>query len=321
MKNILGIDIGGTKCAITYGRQEEDRVEIVDKAYFHTADVTRTINEIKASVAEVMQRNSLTAGNTAAIGISCGGPLDSAKGIVMSPPNLPGWDGIPIVDIIREEFGIPTAIHNDANACALAEWKFGAGRGSRNMVFLTFGTGLGAGMILNGKLYTGANDNAGELGHIRLSDFGPVGYGKSGSFEGFCSGGGIQQLAQAYVKEYTQMGKKVAWCTDGDTSRITAKTVAEAANSGDPLAQDIYRTSSEYLGKGLAMVIDIINPEVIVIGSIYTRNEALMKPDMVRVIEKEALHLSRKVCRILPAGLGEYIGDYAALSVAATIEN
>ena len=103
MKNILGIDIGGTKCAITYGRQEEDRVEIVDKAYFHTADVTRTINEIKASVAEVMQRNSLTAGNTAAIGISCGGPLDSAKGIVMSPPNLPGWDGIPIVDIIREE--------------------------------------------------------------------------------------------------------------------------------------------------------------------------------------------------------------------------
>ena len=180
---------------------------------------------------------------------------------------------------------------------------------------------IGAGLILDGKLYTGTNDNAGELGHIRLSDFGPVGYGKSGSFEGFCSGGGIRQLAQARVKEQLQMGKTVAWCKDHDKEDISAKAVAEAAHNGDPVALGIYRTVSEYLGKGLAMVIDMINPEVIVIGSIYARNEQLMKANMEKILDKEALGLSRKVCRILPAELGEYIGDYAALSVAATIEN
>lgn len=321
MENLLGIDIGGTKCAITYGRYENDRVEIIDKVCFPTTEVGDTIKGIKASVAGVMQRNGLEASNTKAIGISCGGPLDSKSGTVMSPPNLPGWNSIPIVKIIEDEFGIPAAIHNDANACALAEWKFGAGKGCRNMVFLTFGTGLGAGLILDGKLYTGTNDNAGELGHIRLSDFGPVGYGKSGSFEGFCSGGGIRQLAQARVKEQLQMGKTVAWCKDHDKEDISAKAVAEAAHSGDPVALGIYRTVSEYLGKGLAMVIDMINPEVIVIGSIYARNEQLMKANMEKILDKEALGLSRKVCRILPAELGEYIGDYAALSVAATIEN
>lgn len=237
----------------------------------------------------------------------------------MSPPNLPGWDNIPIVKILSDEFGVPAAIHNDANACALAEWTFGAGKGSRNMAFLTFGTGLGAGLILDGKLYSGTNDNAGELGHIRLSDFGPVGYGKAGSFEGFCSGGGIRQLAQSLVKERLQMGGHVEWCPDGDLEKITAKTVAEAARKGDSLAQEIFDISSRYLGIGLSILIDIINPEVIVIGSIYTRNEDMMKPVMDRVISREALPLAAKVCKVVPAALGEAIGDYAALSVGANI--
>ena len=300
MKNILGIDIGGTKCAITYGRQEEDRVEIVDKAYFHTADVTRTINEIKASVAEVMQRNSLTAGNTAAIGISCGGPLDSAKGIVMSPPNLPGWDGIPIVDIIREEFGIPTAIHNDANACALAEWKFGAGRGSRNMVFLTFGTGFGAGLILDGRLYSGTSDMAGEIGHVRCEEDGPVGYGKAGSFEGFCSGGGIAQL-----------GKRLGLPPD-----MTAKEIADGAYAGDETCREVYRISGEKLGKMLSILIDLLNPEAVVIGGVFARSSDLLLPYAEEVVKREALSYSREVCRILPVGLGEFVGDYSALALA-----
>ena len=195
-ENIIGVDIGGTKCAVTYGQQEGNRVTILDKECFRTSDVTQTIEQLKTCIRNVMGRHGLEAGNTRAIGISCGGPLDSRTGVVMSPPNLPGWDNIPIVGIFEKEFGIRTAIHNDANACALAEWQFGAGAGTRNMIFLTFGTGLGAGLILDGRIYTGTNDNAGELGHIRLSDFGPVGYGKCGSFEGFCSGGGIRQRVQ-----------------------------------------------------------------------------------------------------------------------------
>ncbi len=320
MRNILGVDIGGTKCAVTYGRQNGADLEIVDKLSFATTFCEETIRNIKSAIRTIMERNALTADNTYSIGISCGGPLDSATGVVMSPPNLPGWDNIPIVDILSDEFGIKAAIHNDANACALAEWTFGAGRGSRNMAFLTFGTGLGAGLVLDGKLYSGTNDNAGELGHIRLSDFGPVGYGKSGSFEGFCSGGGIRQLAQFLVKERIQMGGHVSWCPDGDLDGITAKTVADAAAEGDALANEIFNISSSFLGKGLSILIDIINPEVIVIGSIYARNESLMKPVMERIISREALPLASKVCRVVPAELGESIGDYAALSVGANIK-
>lgn len=317
---LLGVDIGGTKCAVTLGLSEGDDIVIKDKKDFPTTDVDGTIANIKTAVREVLDRNSLKEKDIYAIGISCGGPLDSSSGVIMSPPNLPGWDNIPIVGILSEEFGVPAAVHNDANACALAEWKFGAGKGTRNMVFMTFGTGLGAGLILDGKLYTGTNDNAGELGHIRLEEYGPVGYGKAGSFEGFCSGGGIRQLAQSLVSERLQMGCKVAWCPDGDLSKITAKVVAEAMREGDPLARKIYKISARHLGIGLSVVVDILNPELIVIGSIYSRNEEMMKPFVDEVLLREALPLSNKVCKVVPAALGESIGDYAALSVAANIQ-
>ena len=317
--NIIGVDVGGTKCAVTYGQKEGFELHIREKIRFATTDVDETIANIVRAVDDVMRKNGLTAGNTAAIGVSCGGPLDSRTGVVMSPPNLPGWDNIPIVKLLGDRFGIRTGIHNDANACALAEWKFGAGIGARNMAFLTFGTGLGAGLILDGKLYAGTNDNAGELGHIRLSEFGPVGYGKCGSFEGFPSGDGIAQLARFKVSEKQQMGESVAWCPPGQLDSISAHTVALAAASGDPLALEIYRISATYLGRGLAMVIDLLNPEVIVIGSIYVRNRELMEPFVLQEIEREALSHARRVCSVRPAKLGEQIGDYAALSVAANL--
>ena len=316
---LIGVDIGGTKCAITLGLSKGDGIEIRDKIGFPTTGVDETIASIKATINRILERNGLQEEGIGAIGISCGGPLDSATGVVMSPPNLPGWDNIPIVKILSEEFHAKTAIHNDANACALAEWKFGAGNGTKNMVFMTFGTGLGAGLIIDGKLYTGTNDNAGELGHIRLEEYGPVGYGKSGSFEGFCSGSGIEQLARSLAKEKMQMGGKVSWCPDGDLDAIKAKAVAIAAREGDPIAKRVYEISARHLGKGLAIVIDVLNPELIVIGSIYSRNEDMFKPLMEEVLAGEALPLANKVCRVVPAALGESIGDYAALSIAASI--
>ena len=316
---LAGVDIGGTKCAVTLGLPESGGIVIKDKLRFPTTDVEGTIRDIKSALREVMERNGLGSEGISAIGISCGGPLDSRTGVIMSPPNLPGWDNIPIVRILSEEFGVPAAVHNDANACALAEWLFGAGKGTRNMVFMTFGTGLGAGLILDGKLYTGTNDNAGELGHIRLEGFGPVGYGKAGSFEGFCSGSGIEQLARSMVKERLQMGHSVPWCPDGNLDGITAKAVADAMREGDPLAKRVYEISARQLGKGLSIVIDILNPEVIVIGSIYARNEDIFKPLMEEVLALEALPLANKVCKVVPAALGESIGDYAALSIAASI--
>lgn len=315
--NLLGIDIGGTKCAVIYGKEENGQIEVVGKIRFATTQVDDTLAHIEESLKTLMSRHALHAGNIAAAGISCGGPLDSKKGLVQSPPNLPGWDNIPIVDIIRKCTGVPTGLQNDANACALAEYKYGAGRGCQNMVFLTFGTGLGAGIIINGKLYSGTNDNAGELGHIRLAHDGPIGYGKKGSFEGFCSGGGIAQLAKAAVTEAYERGDTVAWCRKSDISKLTAQVVAQEAQAGDTLAQSIFRTSSEYLGMGLSMVVDILNPEVIVIGSIYARNEAMMRPVMDKILKREALPGAYQVAHVVPALLGEQIGDYASLSVAS----
>ena len=315
-ENLLGIDIGGTKCAIIYGKRDGDSVEIADKVKFATTGVDETIANILGGVEAMMAKHALTPGNTRAVGISCGGPLSSERGVVMSPPNLPGWDNIPICRLVSERTGVKANLQNDANACAIAEWKFGAGRGTRNMVFLTFGTGLGAGIIANGQIYAGTNDNGGEVGHIRLSEWGPVGYGKAGSFEGFASGGGIAQLAKTMLAEKFQMGEKVSWCTPQTLSQVTAKLVAEQAAQGDPLALKVYETSARYLGRGLSIIIDILNPEVIVIGSIFARCEDLLRPEMHRVIDAEALPGAARVCRVVPAALGEAIGDYASLSVA-----
>ena len=215
--------------------------------------------------------------------------------------------------ILEEKFHLPVKLCNDADACALAEWKFGAGRSSENMAFLTFGTGLGAGLILNRKLYSGTCGMAGECGHIRLDDCGPTGYGKVGSFEGFCSGGGIAQLG----KMYAEKNLPLSWCKSADDLKnITAKSIAEAANAGDEAAIAIYAESGRRLGYGLSILIDLLNLERIVIGSIFQRSENLLRPAMEEVIRKETLPQSREICQILPSELGDNIGDIAALSVA-----
>ena len=180
------------------------------------------------------------------------------------------------------------------------------------MAFLTFGTGLGAGLILDGRLYRGACGMAGELGHWRLSDYGPTGYGKEGSFEGFCSGGGIRQLAETLALRERQKGAPVFM----GPGPLTARAVAEAAGQGDPLALETLEHVARQLGRGLALLLDLLNPERIVIGSIYARCEGLLRDGMLRALEREALPVSLAACRILPAALGDRIGDYAALAIA-----
>ena len=210
--NILGFDIGGTKCAVVLGKTDcvETSIEIADKLAFPTeVGPEKTIEKLFETAHQVLERNNLTTDDIIGIGISCGGPLDSKNGIVLSPPNLPGWDEIHIVEMTEKHFGVKAFVQNDANACAMAEWKYGAGKGYDNVIFFTFGTGMGAGLILDGRLYSGTTDLAGEVGHIRLSERGPVGFGKEGSFEGWCSGGGIAQVGQIYARKRIQMGEKV----------------------------------------------------------------------------------------------------------------
>lgn len=311
---MIGFDIGGTKCAVSIGQEVEGRLLILDKKVVptdHTISPYEMIDRM-CTLAEEMTDT------IDCIGISCGGPLDSREGIIQSPPNLPGWNNVEIIKYLKGRYNASVSLQNDANACAVAEWKYGSGKGCQNMIFLTFGTGMGAGLILDGKLYEGSNGMAGEIGHVRISSYGPVGFGKAGSFEGFCSGNGLAQIGQMLAKEKLQMGRKVSYCERVESLQdITALGIAERANEGCEDALEVYRLCGEMLGRGLSILIDILNPECIVLGGVFQRSEHLLRTAMEESIRQECLKASRSVCRIVPALLKENIGDYAALAVAS----
>lgn len=226
---ISGVDIGGTKCALSLGASHSDgSIDIISKEQFATSAPSESLEKFKSILSKMADGKKIDG-----IGISCGSPLDSKNGIILSPPNLPGWDEVYVCKFFSDAFSCPVVLQNDANACAYAEYKFGAGRGYSNVIFLTFGTGFGAGLILDGRLYCGTNDNAGEIGHVRLSQIGPVGYGKIGSCEGFCSGGGIAQIAKMLVKKSLDKGESVSFCRSyEELSSLNAKIIAEAAYRG-----------------------------------------------------------------------------------------
>lgn len=316
MNHYLGIDIGGTKCAVVRGDEEG---HVLAKHRFDTTTPEETLSRIYAAALALMAEGEAQGQAPVAIGVSCGSPLDSRRGIIQEPPNLPGWVDVPIVAELTARTGLPAYLCNDANACALAEWKYGAGKGTRNMIFCTFGTGFGAGLILDGRLYVGANDNAGEIGHVRLDKEGPVGYFKEGSVEGFCSGGGLRQLGQRYAREALARGDSPAFCpTEAALDSVTALSLANAAHADppDPTAKAVWEECGRRLGYAMAMLVDILNPERIVLGSIYARSSDLLAEAMERVLREECLPPSLAACEILPAALTESVGDLAALTVA-----
>jgi len=312
---LAGIDIGGTKCVVCIGRSDGEKVEILKKRRFHTPSTPR---ETLDALLDALQELQAECGAPDAVGVACGGPLETGRGLILSPPNLPGWDSVDVLTPLRERFGVLAALENDANACALAEWRWGAGQGCRNLIFLTFSTGMGAGLILDGRLYAGTNGLAGEMGHIRMEPEGPVGYGKAGSFEGFCSGGGLVQLARARAEKKLREGRGgPLYCpTFKDLPAVTAEAVGRAARKGDALAQEVFGTVGMQLGRGLAILVDLLNPERIILGTIYGSQQSLLEPVVLRVLEKEALPLASSVCRIVPAGLKEDIGAWAGLAIA-----
>jgi len=280
-------------------------VTIRDRVAFATAETISpraTVERLLEESRILLERHRLATTQIAGFGISCGGPLDSIAGIVQSPPNLPGWDDVPIVRWCEEGLGLPARLENDANACALAEWRWGAGRGCQHMIFLTFGTGLGAGLILNGRLYDGACGMAGEVGHIRLAEDGPVGYNKAGAFEGFCSGGGMARAAAMHGLN------------------LTAVEIFAAAEAGDARAHAVIDQTGYYLGRGLALLIDVLNPERIVLGSIFTRQRDVLWPITEAVLRAETLPQNLASCQVLPAVLGDDIGDYGALAIALEMD-
>ncbi len=299
--NLLGIDIGGTKTAIVVGSPDGKIAERLQFASLAERGLEPMLADIESHARTMAGRHP----GVAAIGVSVGGPVDAEAGIVLGPPNLPGWDAVPLAARLAERFGVPARIEHDAKACALAEWRYGAGRGTRDMVFLTLGTGLGAGIISGGRILRGRGNLAGEVGHWRVHEDGPLIYGKRGSYEGWASGAGLPALAR-FLKPGQFDDLK-------DTAELGAR-----ARAGDAAALTVITEAGRALGRGLALLVDLLAPEAIVLGNLASR----LGPDFLEAARQElageALPALAANCRLLHCELGDGIGDMAALTIAAT---
>jgi glucokinase len=323
-RNILaGVDIGGTKTAVVLSLQPPAILKRIEFPTCVAEGPEPALAQIIGGIHEALSSQHLDVECLKAIGVSCGSPLDPVRGVILAPPNLSTWKNVPIKSLLTNEFGVDCIVENDANAGALAEHLFGAGKGSRDMVFLTMGTGLGAGLILNGHLYRGTSYTAGEIGHVRLTRSGPIGYHKAGSAEGWASGAGMARVATQIIKKALIRGEATILASGLQdlSNKLSAKDIWLAAQRGDAVAQNIVRKTGEKLGAIMAIFIDLLNPERIVVGGLALRmGEALLEPARA-VVKKEALRSSAAACQITAAGLDEEIGDIAALCVAIREDN
>lgn len=311
---VLGADVGGTKLATVLSTRDG---EILHKVRLPTEaargpefGVARLISMIRQNLAET----GVPAEQIAGIGVACGSPMDAQRGIILGPPNLQSWNPVPIKEKLETAFGIYTQLENDANAGALAEWLFGAGKGKQHVVYMTMGTGIGGGLILDGRLYRGANGNAGEVGHMRVVDEGgPLcGCGKRGCLEAFCSGPSIARRTREALSKAS--GARIA-ALAGDIERVTAEHLFAAAREGDALALRLVDETAHYMGVGLANIIQAINPQVIVLGTIATEQGDFFLDRVRRVVRAETWPQMSSAVEILPSPLGDRVGDYGAISV------
>ncbi|MGC8669320.1 MAG: ROK family protein [Chthonomonadales bacterium] len=312
---ILGIDIGGTKCAVALGTAEgviTDRMEMPTYAEEGPQAILGRLKELARSL---LTSNGIGEGALEGIGISCGGPLDTKTGLVWNPPNLPGWDAVPVRSIFEEGFpGVRVVLDNDANATALAEWRWGAGAGTRNMVFMTMGTGIGGGLVLDGRLYRGTNDLAGEVGHQTILINGPLcKCGKRGCLEALASGPAIARLARESL--HYGRGRRLVELAGGQPKNITAKHVVEAAQQGDAFSTRILEEAGTYMGIGIANIVQILNPERVVLGTIAVHAGDLVLEPIRRALGEYAWKRSAQVCAVVPAALGDKAQDLAAIAL------
>lgn len=304
----IGIDVGGTNVKIAL-------VSDKGKIIYSNSIPTRaemgyeyTINSMKDAVRDLLKETKTKSSDIESMGFGFPGQIDCKKGIVRLAPNIPGWVNVPIAEIMEKEFGIPTRVDNDVRTATLGELNYGAGVGCENLVCITVGTGIGSGLVVNGKLVRGANNAAGEIGHIKLNmQGGPLcGCGDRGCLEAYASGPSIVAMAEEYIR-----GGKSTKYRELANPDITPYIVAVAAKEGDPVAKQIFRIMGEYIGMGLTSVVNLLNPEKIIIGGgVADAGDILLDP-IRETIAKRAMTIQREV-EVVPAQLGNTAGVIGA---------
>ncbi|RJP21915.1 MAG: ROK family protein [Candidatus Abyssobacteria bacterium SURF_5] len=312
-KRIVALDVGGTKlaAAVFEGRQmlaSGRRPTLVE------GGPDEVFGRIAMLLYSLLDKTGTRAGDLLCIGAGCGGPLDSETGVIYSPPNLPAWDEYPLKQKLEAQFLAPAFVENDANAAALGEHYFGAGKGYRNIFYITASTGIGSGIILDGKLYRGTNYSAGEFGHIVLARNGPrCNCGGRGCLEALASGTAIARRAQREIRRNSESTLAEIIERGG---RITAREVAAAARKGDRLASEIFSDAAEYLGLGITTVIHLLNPELVIIGGGLAQTGSQLFEPVRRVVSQRAQRRLADCAQIVPAQMGVNVGVYGALAVA-----
>lgn len=315
----LGLDIGGTKIGMCVGTPDGKVIASDRIAVDHDLDPQDLLAECKVRL-DCLVAEHAAGRQVLALGAACPGPLDYIEGKFLNPPNNPRWHGFALRDWLKSNFpAFPTAMMNDANAAAYAEWLWGAARNTKTAVFLTFSTGMGCGLIIDGRLYEGPLGLAGEIGRIKLSpqDDGPVGFGRRGSVEGYCSGPGMVQMAIAEAIACTQTGEpsalKVLYQQQGT---IATEQLCELSRRNDASARRVTDRTALELGRLMAIMTDILNPQVFVLGTIGTAYPELFIPIAAGVVADTAISESAGIVTIRPSAL-THRGDQQALAVAA----
>ena len=306
----IGVDIGGTNVKIAL-------VDFDGKIIYSNTVPTRAemgyeagVNNIKQAIKELMQETGESNKTIEAIGFGLPGQIDYKEGVVKNLPNIPGWVNIPLARIIEDEFSIPTRLDNDVRCAALGELNFGAGKGCENLICITVGTGIGSGIVLNGKLVRGASNAAGEIGHIKLDlTGGPLcGCGDYGCFEAYASGPAIVTMA----KEYISGGKSAKYKEMAADGIITPYIVAQAALQGDAVSIQIFKQMGKIIGTGLSSVVNLLNPQKIIIGGgVADAGDILLKPIRETIIDR-AMPIQGAAVEVVPAQLANTAGVIGA---------
>ncbi len=315
---IVGVDLGGTN--IVVGAMSDDGTQQYgmhsEPTGAHEGEqsvIARMAKMVETTITTTMRETGAVRADFKGVGIGAPGPLDRERGIVVLTPNL-GWTNVPLRDRMTELTGLPATLDNDANCATYGEWWFGAARGARNVIGVTIGTGIGGGVIINGKLFHGASDVAGEIGHTTIDQTGRrCGCGNYGCLEAYASGPAIAERAREALA-YDQVSI-LPDLVEGDLTRITAQTVYDAASRGDAIAREVVRDTARFLGTGIANLLNILNPDVVVIaGGVTQAGEALFTPLRAEV-RRRAFKPAVDACRIVP---GELPGTAGVVGAVAT---
>lgn len=303
-KTYLGLDIGGTKSAAIIGTSNgliSERVEWPSNAKLGQ-------EQMLLSIIENAKKMLLKYPGISSVGVSIGGPLDAKNGVIQSPPNLPGWDNIPLKEILEKKFELPVHVDHDAGACALAEYCWGAAKNLHSVVYLTCGTGFGIGIVIDGNIYYGANGHNCEIGHARYADDGPTAFGKKGCYESYCAG--------------SSLGRIAAWKFPSVwPAAPTSEEIGKLAEAGNPEALQVVEINAQAVGHACSLITDMLYPDIIILGSLANHLGQRWIDKVKSVFHDEVLPDARKVCKIAPSSLGKKLQDYSAIAVAHRMAN